>query len=43
MLAKLEQPTVAIFGEMPVHYEKMGHWLRTNPNNHVVDVLIDFQ
>ena len=43
MLAKLEKPTVAIFGEMPVHYEKMGHWLRTNPDNHVVDVLIDFQ
>lgn len=43
MLAKLEKPTVAIFGEMPVHYEKMGNWLRTNPENYVVDVLIDFQ
>jgi outer membrane protein insertion porin family len=43
MLAKLEKPTVAIFGEMPVHYEKMGDWLRTNPENFVVDVLIDFQ
>jgi outer membrane protein assembly factor BamA len=43
MLAKLEKPTVAIFGEMPVHYAQMGHWLRTNPQNHVVDVLIDFQ
>jgi outer membrane protein insertion porin family len=42
-LAKLQKPTVAIFGEMPVHYEQMGHWLRTNPQNHVVDVLIDFQ
>lgn len=43
MLAKLEKPTVAIFGEMPVHYEKMGDWLRPNPQNHVIDVLIDFQ
>ena len=42
-LAKLEKPTVAIFGEMPVHYAKMGHLLRTNPQNHVIDVLIDFQ
>jgi outer membrane protein insertion porin family len=43
MLAKLEKPTVAIFGELPVHYEKMGNWLRPNPQTHVMDVLIDFQ
>jgi len=43
MLAKLEKPTVAIFGDMPIHYGQMGHWLRPNPQNHVVDVLIDFQ
>lgn len=43
MLAKLEKPTVAIFGDIPVHYGQMGHWLRPNPQNHVVDVLIDFQ
>lgn len=43
MLAKLEKPTVAVFGEMPVHYQKMGNWLRPNPQNHVIDVLIDFQ
>jgi outer membrane protein assembly factor BamA len=42
-LAKLEKPTVAIFGEMPVHYAKMGHLLRTDSQNHVIDVLIDFQ
>ena len=42
-LAQLEKPTVAIFGELPVHYEKMGSWLRPNPQDHVVDVLIDFQ
>jgi outer membrane protein assembly factor BamA len=43
MLAKLEKPTVAIFGDIPLHYAQMGHWLRPNPQNHVVDVLIDFQ
>jgi hypothetical protein len=43
MLSKLEKPTVAIFGEKPVHYEKMGHFLRTDPASHVTDVLIDFQ
>jgi outer membrane protein insertion porin family len=42
-LAKLVKPTVAIFGELPVHYAKMGYWLRPNPQNHVLDVLIDFQ
>jgi outer membrane protein assembly factor BamA len=43
MLAKLEKPTVAIFGELPVHYGQMGHLLRPNDQNHVIDVLIDFQ
>ena len=43
MLSKLEKPTVAIFGELPVHYEKMGEWLRPNPQSHVMDVLIDFK
>ena len=43
MLSKLEKPTVAIFGEKPVHYEKMGHFLHTNPANYVTDVLLDFQ
>jgi hypothetical protein len=43
MLSKLEKPTVAIFGEMPVHYGRMGYLLRVNPENHVADLLIDFQ
>lgn len=43
MLSKLEKPTVAIFGDKPVHYEKMGHFLRINPASHVTDVLLDFQ
>ncbi len=42
-LSKLEKPTVAIFGELPVHYAQMGHLLRTDPQSHVIDVLIDFR
>jgi outer membrane protein insertion porin family len=42
-LSKLEKPTVAIFGDLPVHYEQMGHLLRTDPQSHVIDVLIDFR
>ena len=42
-LSKLEKPTVAIFGDLPVHYGQMGHLLRTDPQNHVIDVLIDFR
>jgi outer membrane protein assembly factor BamA len=33
----------AAFGDLPFHYEKIGHWLRTNPQNATVDVLLDFQ
>jgi outer membrane protein assembly factor BamA len=43
MLRKLEKPIPQIFGQLPVHYAQMGHFLRTNPEKHVVDVLIDFQ
>jgi len=42
-LSKLEKPTVAIFGDLPVHYGQMGHLLRTDPQSHVIDVLIDFR
>jgi hypothetical protein len=42
-LSKLEKPTVAIFGDLPVHYAQMGHLLRADPQSHVIDVLIDFR
>ncbi len=42
-LSKLEKPTVAIFGDLPVHYAQTGHLLRTDPQSHVIDVLIDFR
>jgi outer membrane protein assembly factor BamA len=31
------------FAEYPLHYDKVGHWLRTNPVTHTVDLLLDFQ
>jgi outer membrane protein assembly factor BamA len=43
MLRKLERPSTLIFGDRPIHYTQMGHWLRTDPEKHAVDVLLDFQ
>jgi hypothetical protein len=43
MLVKLQKPTSMIFGEIPVHYTELGHWLRPNTETHVMDVLLDFK
>jgi outer membrane protein assembly factor BamA len=43
LLTKIEKPTMEIFSDIPVHYAQMGHWLRTDPDKHTVDVLLDFQ
>ncbi len=43
MLEKLQKPTPAIFGDIPVHYGEVGHWLRPNTETHVMDVLLDFK
>ena len=42
-LTKIAKPTPAIYGNIPVHYEKIGQLLRRNEDKHTVDVLIDFQ
>jgi outer membrane protein assembly factor BamA len=42
-LTKIAKPTPAIYGGIPVHYEKIGNLLRRNEEKHTVDVLIDFQ
>ncbi len=39
----LSKPSPEIFGEMPVHYTQFGHLLRPNPEQHKVDVLMDFK
>jgi outer membrane protein assembly factor BamA len=42
-LTQLQSHPAEIFGELPVHYETVGHWLRTDPDKHLVDVLLDFK
>ena len=42
-LAMLRKGSEAIFGDLPVHYEQAGHWLRTNAAQGTVDVLLDFK
>jgi outer membrane protein assembly factor BamA len=42
-LLKLQSKPAQIFGDLPVHYDNVGHWLRTNPANNTVDVLLDFK
>jgi len=42
-LTKLQTHPPDVFGDLPLHYESVGHWLRTDPDKHVVDVLLDFK
>ncbi len=42
-LTRLQSHPADVFGELPVHYDTVGHWLRTDPDKHTVDVLLDFK
>ena len=42
-LTKLQSHPADIFGDLPVHYDTVGHWLRTDADKHSVDVLLDFK
>jgi outer membrane protein insertion porin family len=42
-LINLQSHPAEIFGELPVHYDTVGHWLRTDADKHLVDVLLDFK
>jgi outer membrane protein insertion porin family len=42
LLTKLQTHQEQVFGELPVHYENVGHWLQTDPGKRTVDVLLDF-
>jgi outer membrane protein assembly factor BamA len=33
----------SIFGDLPIHYDEVGRWLRKNPETRAVDVLFDFK
>ena len=39
----LAKPSPEVFGEIPVHYNDFGHWLRPNADLHTMDVLFDFK
>jgi outer membrane protein assembly factor BamA len=43
ILTKLQAHQEQIFGELPLHYETVGHWLQTDASKSTVDVLLDFK
>jgi surface antigen-like variable number repeat protein len=43
VLVKLKLHHGQIFGELPLHYEEVGHWLQADANTGTVDVLLDFK
>jgi len=43
LLQKLQVHQEQVFGELPVHYDNVGHWLQTDPAKATVDILLDFK
>lgn len=43
LLSRLQIHKEEIFGDLPVHYDEVGHWLRTDHQRKIVDVLLDFK
>ncbi|HKW34237.1 MAG TPA: POTRA domain-containing protein [Candidatus Acidoferrum sp.] len=43
VLTKLQLHQEQIFGELPLHYESVGHWLQADASTGTVDVLLDFK
>ena len=43
LLVKLQTQQEQVFGELPVHFESVGHWLQTDATTRMVDVLLDFK
>jgi outer membrane protein assembly factor BamA len=42
-LLQLDNHREAIFKDLPVHYDSVGHWLQPNSDGDTVDVLLDFK
>jgi outer membrane protein assembly factor BamA len=42
-LIALQDHSKEIFGDLPVHYDGVGHWLRPDAARATVDVLLDFK
>jgi outer membrane protein insertion porin family len=43
ILLKLQVHPEQIFVDLPMHYESVGHWLQTDADTGMVDVLLDFK
>lgn len=43
ILTKLQRHQEQIFGELPLHYENVGHWLENDVSTGIVNVLLDFK
>ena len=43
ILTQLQNHQEQIFGELPLHYDSVGHWLQTDAGSATVDVLLDFK
>src|SRR5215469_5062062 len=43
VLTKLQLHQEQIFGELPLHYESVGHWVQADAKTGTVDVLLDFK
>jgi outer membrane protein assembly factor BamA len=41
-LLRLESHRDTVFGDLPVHYDAVGHWLQTDSANGMADALLDF-
>lgn len=42
-LTALQNHSPGVFGELPVHYEGVGHYLKSDAEKKTVDVLLDFK
>jgi hypothetical protein len=42
-LTKLQVHPERVFGDLPIHYDTVGHWLQTDAAKGTVDVLLDFK
>jgi outer membrane protein assembly factor BamA len=42
-LTKLNAHPARVFGDLPLHFDGVGHYLQTDPKQGIVDVLLDFK
>jgi outer membrane protein assembly factor BamA len=42
-LIALQNHSKEILGDLPIHYETVGHWLKPDAERKTVDVLLDFK